>query len=149
MTRTKPVKFSALVNKLQLITKHFFQTIAVIITHIFHVKFIPNFLARQVICQIVVHVTIYFFTIITIFVITKLFHILLSFKNIFIRQSFLINSFNTVHILIRITSFSFKSSKFLKTTSSVKYLKSLSEKILTNFSRLVFISCIPSMKTKF
>ena len=42
-----------------------------------------------------------------------------------------------------------KSSKFLEPNSSVKYLKSLSDKFLTSFLRLEFINCILPIKTKF
>ena len=89
----------------------------VIITHIFHFKFIPNFVARRII--FIAYVTISCFTIITsCFRTVKIF---------FIRQFFFIKYFKTVHVFIRISSFCFKSSKFLEPHSTVKYLKSLFE----------------------
>ena len=113
-----------------------------IITHIFHVKLIPNFFFKSnnlyCLCECLIFCHYH-----------QLFHLLQSCKNIFYQAIFFIKSFKTVHVLVWISSFCLRSFKFLELNSLVKYLKSSSARFLISCSRLEFINCILSIKTKF
>ena len=113
-----------------------------IITHIFYVELIPNFLTRQI--NFKTYVTLWIFIIITNF------SFFIELKKYFLAGNFFfIKCFKTLHILIRVDTFCFNSSKFLEPNSCTKYLKSSSDTFLSNLSLLQFINCILSMKAKF
>ena len=79
----------------------------------------------------------------------QLFRLLQICKNIFYQAVFLHQIFKNCPCTYKDKHLCFKSTKILDANSLVKYLKSFSDKFLTSFSRLQFISCILSVKTKF